>query len=105
MSSFKGYTKAKPGKVYKLLKSLYCLKQTSRQWNIEFTRQLQKFGFQQSFLDHCLFVKSSSTLFVALLVYVNDVLITNTSEVDIDAVKQFLHAQFTIKDLGYTIFS
>ena len=96
-----GYDKAKLGKVCKLLRSLYGLKQASRQWNKEFTTKLIKYGFVQSPNDHCPFTKHTSYSLTALMVYVDDVLLTGTHETDIIAVKQFLRAEFTIKDLGY----
>ena len=96
-----GYTKAAPGQVCRLRRSLYGLKQASCQWNLEFCSKLNQFGFTQSAHDHCLFIKRSSNSFLALLVYVDDVLITGTNEDDILQVKQFLHSVFNIKDLGY----
>ncbi|KAL0438668.1 UNVERIFIED_CONTAM: Retrovirus-related Pol polyprotein from transposon RE1 [Sesamum latifolium] len=50
--------------------------------------------------DHCLFLKHSAVGLIALLVYVDDVLITCVSELMITEVKDFLHSAFTIKDLG-----
>lgn len=38
---------------------------------------------------------------MALLVYVDDVLITGTCEEEIKQVKDYLHVAFTIKDLGH----
>ena len=96
-----GYTKTSPGQVCRLRRSLYGLKQASRQWNLEFCSKLTQFGFAQSAHDHCLFIKRSSTSFLALLVYVDDVLITGTNENDILQVKRFFHSVFSIKDLGY----
>ncbi|KAL0287268.1 UNVERIFIED_CONTAM: Retrovirus-related Pol polyprotein from transposon RE2 [Sesamum calycinum] len=49
---------APSGQVCKLQRSLYSLKQTSRQWNLEFTFKVAGFGFKQSAHDHCLFIKS-----------------------------------------------
>lgn len=40
-----GYSKVKEGHACCLKKSLYGLKQASRQWNIEFTKLLKSFGF------------------------------------------------------------
>lgn len=59
------------------------------------------YGFTQSLADYCLFVKESCAFFVALLVYVDDVLIIGLIETKILVVKQFLTNTFTIKDLGH----
>ncbi|KAL0434715.1 UNVERIFIED_CONTAM: Retrovirus-related Pol polyprotein from transposon RE1 [Sesamum radiatum] len=89
-----------PGKVCKLRRSLYSLKQASRQWNLEFTAQLLSSGFTQSHHYHCLFVKDSNDGLVALLVYVDNVLITSPSMAQNTEVKHFLDAAFTIKGLS-----
>ncbi|KAL0305526.1 UNVERIFIED_CONTAM: Retrovirus-related Pol polyprotein from transposon RE2 [Sesamum radiatum] len=95
-----GYS-APPGQVCKLQRSLYGLKQASRQWNREFTLKLAEFGFKQSAHDHCLFIKPAPQGFVALLVYVDDILVMAPTEDLISEIKQYLDALFTIKDLGY----
>ncbi|KAL0395630.1 UNVERIFIED_CONTAM: Retrovirus-related Pol polyprotein from transposon RE1 [Sesamum calycinum] len=95
-----GYVKAQPGQVCKLRRSLYGLKQVSRQWNLELTSRLLDFGFIQSPHDNCLFLKDSGDNFVALLVYVDDILLTGASEGNLTAVKEYLDRLFTIKDLG-----
>ncbi|KAL0325089.1 UNVERIFIED_CONTAM: Retrovirus-related Pol polyprotein from transposon RE1 [Sesamum radiatum] len=100
MTPPEGY-EAPSGMVCKLKRSLYGLKQASRQWNLEFTTQLTAYGFRQSANDHCLFTLSSAHGFLALLVYVDDVLITGTSDTLIQNVKSYLDRLFTIKDLGY----
>lgn len=94
-----GYDKAKPEQVCKLLRSLYGLKQASREWNHVFCAALQEFGFQQSVHDNCLFTKSTNTSFLALIVYVDDILITGTFEEEIVDLKAFLNTKFSIKDL------
>ncbi len=40
-------------------------------------------------------------IFLALLVYVDDVIITGTSSTTIENVKATFHSKFTIKDLGF----
>ncbi|KAL0293767.1 UNVERIFIED_CONTAM: Retrovirus-related Pol polyprotein from transposon RE1 [Sesamum angustifolium] len=96
-----GYMIQTPGQVCKLKRSLYGLKQASRQWNIELTVKLQEFGFVQCPHDHCLFLKITSTCFVALLVYVDDILLSGNSKTEIAAIKSHLDTLFTIKDLGH----
>ncbi|KAL2230490.1 UNVERIFIED_CONTAM: Retrovirus-related Pol polyprotein from transposon RE1 [Sesamum indicum] len=86
--------------VCKLQRSLYGLKQASCQWNVEFTLKLIAYGFAQSVHDHCLFVKPSSSGLMAMLVYVDDILMTGPSLDDIGRVKQYLYNLFTIKDIG-----
>ncbi|KAL0431330.1 UNVERIFIED_CONTAM: Retrovirus-related Pol polyprotein from transposon RE2 [Sesamum radiatum] len=100
MDPFEGYIAAKPGQVCRLKRSLYSFKQASRQWNLELTTRLLEFGFSQSPHDTCLFLKHSGNDFLALLVYVDDSLLTGTSEDNLRAVKQYLDRFFTIKDLG-----
>lgn len=95
-----GYTKMKNSQVCKLIKSLYGLKQASREWSYELSSQLQQFGFVQSENDNCLFVKNTKHSFTALFVYVDDVLVTGNGEQEIDAVNAFFDTKFTIKDLG-----
>ncbi|KAL0412816.1 UNVERIFIED_CONTAM: Retrovirus-related Pol polyprotein from transposon RE1 [Sesamum radiatum] len=89
-----------PGHVCKLKRSLYGLKQASRQWNLELTSHLISYGFVQSSYDHCLFTKQTVEGVIALIVYVNYVLITCSCEDRIHDVKRFLDGAFTIKDLG-----
>ncbi|KAL0386182.1 UNVERIFIED_CONTAM: Retrovirus-related Pol polyprotein from transposon RE1 [Sesamum radiatum] len=100
MKPLEGY-QVQSGLVCKLQKSLYGLKQASRQWNHEFTQRLGELGFTQPIHDYCLFTKGSSGEFLALLVYVDDILIMGPEESAIIAVKQHLDSLFTIKDLGY----
>ncbi|KAL0446094.1 UNVERIFIED_CONTAM: Retrovirus-related Pol polyprotein from transposon RE1 [Sesamum latifolium] len=66
----------------------------------EWTSKLLSFGFHQSAHDHCLFLKHTEDGMLALLVNVDDVLITYSSEARITEVKHFLDSAFTIKDLG-----
>lgn len=96
-----GYTGARPGQVCRLYRSLYGLKQAGRQWNVELCCKLEDFGFIQSTFDHCLFIKRSSTSFIILLVYVDDVLIIGDCEKEITKVKDYLDKDFSIKDIGY----
>ncbi|KAL0327880.1 UNVERIFIED_CONTAM: Retrovirus-related Pol polyprotein from transposon RE2 [Sesamum calycinum] len=55
----------------------------------------------QSANDHCLFAKDTHVGLMALLVYVDDILVTASSLDDIQSIKD-LHSLFTIKDRGDT---
>ncbi|KAL0301380.1 UNVERIFIED_CONTAM: Retrovirus-related Pol polyprotein from transposon RE1 [Sesamum radiatum] len=95
----KGYS-MEPGLVCKLERSLYGLKQTSHQRNVEFTDKLTDFGFVQSAHDHCQFTKSTSLELMVLLIYVDDILVTGHCLHDIQKVKDYLHSLITIKNIG-----
>lgn len=91
---------AAEGQVCKLKRSIYGLKQASRQWNKELTSKLEAAGFKQSHHDHCLFVRGSGTNLLILLVYVDDILLAGPSIAEITQIKAFLDKEFSIKDLG-----
>ncbi|CAM8929329.1 unnamed protein product [Rhodiola kirilowii] len=88
------------GQVCRLIKSLYGLKQASRQWFAKFSEAFLAFGFQRSMNDYSLFTLEKGADFIFLLVYVDDVIITGTSHALIDDIKAYIHHKFQIKDLG-----
>ncbi|KAK4388297.1 Retrovirus-related Pol polyprotein from transposon RE1 [Sesamum angolense] len=96
-----GYLQARPGQVCRSKRSLCGLKHASRQWNIELTSKLESHGFTRSPHDHCFFTKGNGPSFMALLVYIDDILITGPSLSYIQEIKTYLNRLFTIKDLGF----
>ncbi|KAL5563008.1 hypothetical protein UlMin_032755 [Ulmus minor] len=89
-----------PHAVCLLHKSLYGLKQASRQWFSKFSTAIMDLGFRQSPSDHSLFVKNDNGLFIALLVYVDDVIIASNNQEAIVDLKSDLNSRFKLKDLG-----
>jgi len=90
----------KPDQVYRLMKSLYGLKQASRQWYPKLTSFLLNIGFIQSSSYHSLFTKKFGLSFLSLLVYVDDITLTGNDINDMSEVKNFLNKNFRIKDVG-----
>ncbi|KAL5560356.1 hypothetical protein UlMin_036567 [Ulmus minor] len=86
--------------VCRLHKSLYGLKQASRSWFQKFLSVMKIFGFEQSLADYSLFTKVSGDSFTAILLYVDDMIITGNDDKSINGVKEFLGSCFKIKDLG-----
>lgn len=95
-----GYTKGTPNQVCRLLKSIYGLKQASRQWYSIFSAALIEFGFTQSKADYSLFTMTTDHSFTALLVYVDDIVIAGSSLPQIETIQKFLSNRFRIKALG-----
>ncbi|KAL0534363.1 hypothetical protein IC582_028653 [Cucumis melo] len=88
-------------KVCHLQKSLYGLKQSPRAWFGKFNHALVRFGMQKSTYDHYVFYRQSDNGIVLLVVYVDDIVITENDASDISSLKIFLQGQFHIKDLGH----
>ncbi|XP_074313947.1 uncharacterized protein LOC141649150 [Silene latifolia] len=97
-----GYTKAREGQVCRLLRSLYGLKQASRQWNQELTKFLIQLGYVQSKQDYSLFTQQDPLAhkLALVLVYVDDILLTGDDLGALQSLKVALHSKFTIKDLS-----
>lgn len=89
-----------PGLVCKLNKSMYGIKQASRQWYEKLTEALCSRVYTHSMLDYSLFYKKTEGSVVFVAIYVDDVLVTGTHLQEIESLKTFLHSTFKIKDLG-----
>jgi len=95
-----GLNLPKKGQVCRLTKSLYGLKQASRQWFDKLSSFLISAHYTQSNSDHSLFIKKTPTNFTALLVYVDDIILAGNSMEEIEHIKGLLHSTFKIKNLG-----
>ncbi|XP_021986041.1 uncharacterized mitochondrial protein AtMg00810-like [Helianthus annuus] len=95
-----GYSSNHANKVCRLKKSLYGLKQAPRMWNEKLVNVLLNLGFEQSKCDHSMFVKTSNYVFIVLLVYADDIVITGSCSTEIARIKSLLKSKFLIKDLG-----
>jgi transposase InsO family protein len=87
--------------VCKLKKALYGLKQSPRAWFGRFARVMMAIGYRQSQGDHTLFIKHSPSGGVtALLVYVDDIIVTGDDDKERQILSQCLAKEFEIKALG-----
>lgn len=88
-----------PSYVCKRRKSLYGLKQDPRVWFGKFSIFLLKKGFFSSSTDSFLFIKHYDFEILVLLLFVNDMLITGSSQL-LGTFVSTLKAKFAITDLG-----
>ncbi|KAE9007221.1 hypothetical protein PF005_g14420 [Phytophthora fragariae] len=89
----------KSGRVCKLKKGLYGLKQASRIWNDTLHKCLTEIGFTQCTYDLGIYWKQGRVSVVYLTVYVDDLLLAGKME-DISVVILELAKKFKLKDLG-----
>ncbi|CAL9016998.1 unnamed protein product [Prunus brigantina] len=91
---------SKEGVVCKLRKSLYGLKQSPRAWFGRFAASMKKFGYVQSNSDHTLFLKRHKGKLTALIIYVDDMIVTGDDQAEMQNLQKYLASEFEMKSLG-----
>lgn len=86
--------------VCKLRKSIYGLKQSSRQWFVKFNKVILSFGFTANTVDRCIYLKISGSKFMILALYVDDILLATNDLGMLHETKKFLSSNFEMKDMG-----
>lgn len=87
------------GKIWRLHKAIYGLKQAANAWYAKLSHDLQQIGFKPCLTDPCLFIKDSRGTRTVLLVYVDDMLLGGKLS-DVLLAKQHVAQCFKTKDLG-----
>lgn len=89
-----------PNLVCKLHKSIYGLKQSPRAWHAKFSTALETLGFSKSSADSSLYVRFGKIEKLAVLIYVDDLIITGDNIDSINQFKKQLQHRFPVKDMG-----
>lgn len=89
------------GKVCRLKRALYGLKQSSRVWNDKLNDVLvKKLRFERSSIDQCIYFKNSDQNTIILAVWVDDIMIFSSNATMCTKLKNELQSNFKMKDLG-----
>lgn len=89
-----------PNHVCRLKKALYGLKQAPRVWYHRFAHFLSTLGFHHSRCDNSLFIYNHGRDIAYLLLYVDDIVLTASSESLRRVIFSRLSKEFAMKDLG-----
>lgn len=89
-----------PTHVRRLQKSLYGLKQAPHAWFQRFATYARFIGFIESKSDASLFVLHHGTTTAYLLLYVDDIILTASSQTILHQIIVQLSREFSMKDLG-----
>jgi hypothetical protein len=65
-----------------------------------FNEVIKKFGFIENQLDNCIYIKTKGSIFIILVLYVDDILLAYSDKNMLHETKGFLSLDFNMKDLG-----
>ena len=94
----KGYDN-KLGRICKLVKTLYGLKQTCHEWNIELDNKLCLHGYTPLCMDPCTYICHFDGQIAIATVWVDDLLLFASSEKTMDVIKDTIHTEWQATDL------
>jgi hypothetical protein len=89
----------KEGKVLRLRKALYGLRQTPRAWNAKLDSTLKGMGFGQSPHEAAIYRWGNGENAMLVDVYVDDLVITGTKDAEVTAFKEEMKTTLQMSDL------
>lgn len=84
------------GRVCKLNRAIYGLKQAGHMWNVKLDAELRKFGLKKSKMDPCVYYNDK----IIIAIYVDDFLFFYSNSRDLDQIRTYLCEIFKMKDMG-----
>ena len=90
----------KSGKVCLLIKTLYGLKQSGREWNKELDLQLKSRGFTNLWSDPCAYIRRHDEDFEVITVWVDNLLLFISNSLLEEKLVDELNSMFELSDLG-----
>jgi hypothetical protein len=92
------------GKVLRLRKALYGLRQTPRAWNAKLDSTLKGMVFGQNLHEVTIYQRGNGGNTLLVGVYVDDLVITGTKDAEVAAFKEEMKATFQMSGLGLLSF-
>ena len=80
--------------VCRFKRSIYGLKQASRQWYLKFDKIVTSFGFIENKFDQCVYMKVNGSKFIFMVLYVDDILLASSDVNLLNDTKRLLSATF-----------
>ena len=101
MSQPEGFSqKDSNGKVCKLKKAMYGLKQAARSWYLKADKVLKRLGFSNFADEPCVYTKTTDKTVIIVALYVDDFFVIYNSDQEKMDLVNALNLEFEIKDLG-----
>jgi hypothetical protein len=90
----------KEGKMLRLCKALYGLRQAPRAWNAKLNSTLKEMGLEQGPHEAAIYRRGNGGNTLLVGVYVDDLVITSTTDEKVAAFKKEMKTTFQMSDLG-----
>ena len=88
------------GRVCHLIKTLYGLKQSGREWNEEFDNKMRRHGYKRLRSDPCVYTHSGENITAIITVWVDDLLLFADSAESMEAIKHDIRTEWETTDMG-----
>ncbi|KRY44405.1 Retrovirus-related Pol polyprotein from transposon TNT 1-94 [Trichinella britovi] len=88
------------GKVCRIRKSLYGLKQSGRQWYKKLDEKLSQYGLKTTSGDPCIYFERRGRELAIAAIYVDDVIIASNNTARLNELKKALAKSFKMNDMG-----
>ena len=104
MKQPEGFEEKDSSWVWRLIKSLYGLKQAGNVWHEKLNSVLVSMGFKRAIVEHSIWIYQRDGVRIIIPVFVDDMTIAAKSKEAIQKVKDELREHFKLRDLGPTHF-
>jgi hypothetical protein len=88
------------GRVCKLIKTLYGLKQSGREWNKQLNEKLRCHGYKRLTSDPCAYVRWDGDDVAIITVWVDDLMLFASNNVMMEHMKESIESEWQATDLG-----